>query len=707
MAKIPAFGNIRLGGSNATLPDSISIGPGLGKLGDGLNAIANLMLQKKQEDDQLQYQKALLDLDEFANDELNNPETGYLNLKGENALNEAGNVNQRYTDKIAEIRETLRGNSYLNKFDLQTQDMHIAYNRQLMMHESREQDALAANTIQSSINLAMSNAESLYNDNTSLRMGFDNLLSRIDEFSHERGVPNEVRQQQREQITQQYYSSALDGWVAHTEITKGSFSALAANMKKSMAYNQLTEINKAKYMLKLDGLIKRQGNENRDTLKLDLSNAWAMQVRGITAPDIPLSRFNSVYGKDGKREYDSYQDKQTLARNISAMQNMPTDDLIPFTKEEILPDGENTTGLTADPNNSNFAERLNLQSYRAKAATLVLQRRNDDPIMAAHQAGEIDNLDFSEESLRKRITQATRISQDYKTPLRVFSNAESKQLSNMISDAGYTQQSELLQMLANVSGSDNNAYQAMLNDVGLENPVFAVAGNILNSKAGDSVEIKKNWFTSNDRMNRQATADLILKGAEALKGTGKGDSKIKGLSLPPTSMQEFDKLAGSMFVDDAIAKQTIYSAVMSYYVGKSISQGNYANTREIDPDLLEESINAVAGETSRKYNVRMPWGMDEDTFSNHIEQQYDAIAVKNGWVESETLKKYLHDPHDPYRLTRRQLIDRFRLVPSNTNGLPDGRYFLKAGNGFLRDNNGLPVIINTLQPYREIESIPE
>lgn len=707
MAKIPAFGNIQLGGSNAVLPNSISIGSGVGKLGDGLNAIANLMLQKKQEDDQLQYQKALLNLDEFANDELNNPETGYLNLKGENALNEAGNVNQRYTNKIAEIRETLRGNSLLNRFDLKTQDMLTAYNRQLMMHESKEQEALAVNTMQSSINLAMTNAESLYNDNTSLRMGFDNLMSRVEEFSAERGIPAEARQQQREQITQQYFSSALDGWVAHTEITKGSFSALAANMKKSMAYNQLTEINKAKYMLKLDALIKKQGNESRDNLKLDLSNAWAMQVRGITAPDIPLSRFNSVYGKDGKREYDNYQDKQTLARNISAMQNMPTEDLISFTKEEILPDGENTTGLTADPNNSNFAERLNLQSYRARAATLVLQRRSDDPIMAAHQAGEVENLDFSQESLRKRVAQATRISQDYKTPLRVFSNTESKQLSNMISEAGYTQQSELLQMLAKASENDNQAYQAMLNDVGLENPVFAVAGNILNSKAGNSVEIKKYLLTANDRMDRQATANFILKGAEALKGTGKGDSKIKGLSLPSTSMQEFDKLAGSMFADDAIAKQTIYSAVMSYYVGKSISQGNYANTREIDPDLLAESVNAVVGETSNKYNVRMPWGMDEYAFSNHIEHEYAEIAKKNGWLESETLKTYGYDPKDPYRLSQRQLQSRFQLVPSTTNGMPDGRYFLKAGNGFLRDNNGVPVILNTLQPYREIESIPE
>ena len=708
MAKIPAFGNIRLGGSNATLPDSISIGPGLGKLGDGLNAIANLMLQKKQEDDQLQYQKALLDLDEFANDELNNPETGYLNLKGENALNEAGNVNQRYTDKIAEIRETLRGNSYLNKFDLQTQDMHIAYNRQLMMHESREQDALAANTIQSSINLAMSNAEGLYNDNTSLRMGFDNLLSRIDEFSHERGVPNEVRQQQREQITQQYYSSALDGWVAHTEITKGSFSALAANMKKSYAYNQLTETNKAKYMLKVDSLIRHQGNANRDSLSLDLTNAKAMQERGIVAPDIPLSRFNTVFGEKGQQAYDAYQDGQTLARNINAMKSMPSKELLAFTQEEdILQGDKSSSDLTADPRVSNFAQRLELQKTRARAAAILLDKRRKDPIAAAQQAGEVNDLEYTLESLRARVVQANRISQDYGTELQIFSNAEADNLTRVLEDAGADQQSQFLKVFSEATDDDNNAYNAILKTVGLENPGFALAGEMLNSPAGRSVVVEKNIFTANEVRDRQTVANFILKGADALKPSKKGDPSIKDITLPPKSLEEFDKLTGEFFAGVPKVRQQVYSAAMSYYVGKSISQGNYANTREIDPDLLEESINAVAGETSRKYNVRMPWGMDEDTFSNHIEQQYDAIAVKNGWVESETLKKYLHDPHDPYRLTRRQLIDRFQLVPSSTNGLPDGRYFLKAGNGFLRDNNGLPVIINTLQPYREIKSIPE
>lgn len=165
MAKIPAFGNLQLSGGNTTLPSNVvSIGPGLHKLGEGLDAVANFMLQKKREDDQLQYQKALLDLDTFGNDELNNPDSGYRNLKGENALNEAGNYNQRYEDKIKEIRETLKGNSFLDKFDLQTQDMHTAYSRQLMLHESQEQSALALKTMQASIDLAITNAQNLHGD---------------------------------------------------------------------------------------------------------------------------------------------------------------------------------------------------------------------------------------------------------------------------------------------------------------------------------------------------------------------------------------------------------------------------------------------------------------------------------------------------------------------------------------------------------------
>lgn len=713
MPKVPAFGNLQLNGARPSLAvnsnGDFAIGTGIRKLGGGLDAVANFMLQKKREDDQLQYQKALLDLDEFGNNELNNPDGGYRNLKGENALNEAGNYNQRYLDKITEIRENLKGNSFLDKFDLQTKDMHTSYSRQLMMHESQEQKALALQTMQASIDTAMDNAQNLYGDQTSLMMGFNNLLARVDQFAQEQGMPEEVRKHQKEQIAQQYFSSALDGWVAHTELTKGSFASLAANMKKSAAYNQLNEINKAKYMLKLDSMIKHQGNINKDSLALDLTNAWAMQQRGITAPDIPLSRFQAVYGEKGQQAYDAYQDQQALAQGISAMQNMPTSDLLNYTKkEDIQREGGQVTDLTAVIGRSDFDARLKLQSVRAKAASILVDQRRNDPIAAAYQAGEVEDLDFSPESLAKRATQAVRISQDYQTPVRVFTNAEAKKISEMVENASYTQQADLLQVLEKASNDNGDAYKSMLNDIGMSNPSFAVAGSILNSPSGETVDVNNHWFTSNDKLDKQTIAGFILKGAEALKPAGKGDSSVKGVSLPSKWVDEFDNQAGAYFAGDPESKQALQSAVMNYYVGKSISTGNYINTHTVDPDLLKESINAVTGEKSQRYNVRMPWGMDESTFNNNVNAQYSEIAKANGWVESDDFKQHSYDPADPYGLVRKSLESRFQLVPStNAAGMPDGRYFIKAGNGSLCDKNGRTIIIDVLRAAKSAEDTPE
>lgn len=709
MAKIPSFGNLQLGGGSPTLPNNVvSIAPGVHKLGDGLNAVANFMLQKKREDDQLQYQKALLDLDAFGNDELNNPDKGYRNLKGENALNEAGNYNQRYEDKIKEIRETLQGNSFLDKFDLQTQDMHTAYSRQLMLHESQEQSALALKTMQASIDLAMTNAQNLYGDQTALMMGFDNLLARVDQFSQEQGMPEELRKAQRDQIAQQYFSSALDGWVAHTELSKGSFASLAAKMKKSYAYNQLTEVNKAKYMLKVDSLTKRQGNGVRDSLSLELANARAMQERGIVAPDIPLSRFNAVFGKKGQQAYDAYQDGQTLARNIGAMQNMPSRDLIAFTNEDVLKEGGAPSDLTADPSSPNFAQRLELQSTRGKAAVALLKQRSKDPIAAAYQAGEVTDLEFTPEALQTRVVQAQRISQDYGTPVRVLSNSEANNLSMVLEGAGVDQQAQLLQVFSQATDGNDKAYTAILNDIGLEHPAFATAGAILNSPAGQSVVVDTYAFKADETRDKQTVANLILKGAEALKPPKKGDPSIKGITLPSNSLEAFDKLAGEYFSDDPAAKQQAFSATMSYYVGKSISDGTYSNTREIDNNLLNESVNAVVGEKSKKYNVRMPWGMSESTFNNAVKFQYSEYAKANGWTESDNSRDYGNDPLDPYGLAQRNFESRFQLIPSTqSNGLPDGRYFIKAGNGFLSDKNGNPVVIDTLKNIKSIKDIPE
>lgn len=709
MAKIPSFGNLQLGGGGLTLPNNVvSIAPGVHKIGDGLNAVANFMLQKKREDDQLQYQKALLDLDAFGNDELNNPDKGYRNIKGENALKEAGNYNQRYEDKIKEIRETLQGNSFLDKFDLQTQDMHTAYSRQLMLHESQEQSALALKTMQASIDLAMTNAQNLYGDQTALMMGFDNLLARVDQFSQEQGMPDELRKAQRDQIAQQYFSSALDGWVAHTELSKGSFASLAAKMKKSYAYNQLTEVNKAKYMLKVDSLTKRQGNGVRDSLGLELANARAMQERGIVAPDIPLSRFNAVFGKKGQQAYDAYQDGQTLARNIGAMQNMPSRDLIAFTNEDVLKEGATPSDLTADPSSPNFAQRLELQSTRGKAAVALLKQRSKDPIAAAYQAGEVTDLEFTPEALQTRVVQAQRISQDYGTPVRVLSNSEANNLSMVLEGAGVDQQARLLQVFSQATDGNDKAYTAILNDIGLEHPAFATAGAILNSPAGQSVVVDTHTFKADETRDKQTVANLILKGAEALKPPKKGDPSIKGITLPSNSLEAFDKLAGEYFSDDPAAKQQAFSATMSYYVGKSISDGTYSNTREIDNNLLNESVNAVVGEKSTKYNVRMPWGMSESTFNNAVKFQYSEYAKANGWTESDNSRDYGNDPLDPYGLAQRNFESRFQLIPSTqSNGLPDGRYFIKAGNGFLSDKNGNPVVIDTLKNIKGIKDIPE
>lgn len=709
MAKIPAFGNLQLGGGSPTLPNNVvSIAPGLHKLGDGLNAVANFMLQKKREDDQLQYQKALLDLDAFGNDELNNPDKGYRNLKGENALNEAGNYNQRYEDKIKEIRETLQGNSFLDKFDLQTQDMHTAYSRQLMLHESQEQSALALKTMQASIDLAMTNAQNLYGDQTALMMGFDNLLARVDQFSQEQGMPEELREVQRDQIAQQYFSSALDGWVAHTEISKGSFASLAAKMKKSYAYNQLTEVNKAKYMLKVDNLTKRQGNGVRDSLSLELTNARAMQERGIVAPDIPLSRFNAVFGKKGQQAYDAYQDGQTLARNIGAMQNMPSRDLIAFTSEDVLKEGGIPSDLTADPSSPNFAQRLELQSTRGKAAAALLKQRSKDPIAAAYQAGEVTDLEFTPEALQARVVQAQRISQDYGTPVRVLSNSEANNLSMVLEGAGVDQQAQLLQVFSQATDGNDKAYTAILNDIGLDHPAFATAGAILNSPAGQSVVVDTYTFKADETRDKQTVANLILKGAEALKPPKKGDPSIKGITLPSNSLEAFDTLAGEYFSDDPAAKQQAFSATMSYYVGRSISDGTYSNTREIDNNLLKESVKAVVGEKSKKYNVRMPWGMSESSFNNAVNFQYSEYAKANGWIESDNSRDYGNDPLDPYGLAQQNFESRFQLIPSTqSNGLPDGRYFIKAGNGFLSDKHGNPVIIDTLKTFKEVKEIPE
>lgn len=709
MAKIPSFGNLQLKGNESKLFNSgASAADGLRSVGEGLNSIANLALQKKLEDDQLQYQRALLELDAFGNEELNHPDKGYLNQKGENALKTAGEYDKRYTDKIAELRQGLGNNAFLDKFNLQSQGMLTSHQRQLLIHESKAQSALALETLQSGIDLALNNAESLYQDSTSLMMTFNNISSRMEEFSTAQGMPREQQEAQKFDFSQKYFSSALDGWIAHTKLTNGSFTDLSSQMKQSLAFNKLTEINQSKYLLKLEGLIKKQDNINKDDLNLDLTNAWAMQQRGITAPSIPLERFEAVLGDKGRLAYEDFEDKQIMAQNINSMQHLNYKDLSSFTKEDISMGEQASSRLTARVGEDNFNARLKIQSVQNQAAKIIIKQRSEDPIGSAIQAGEIDELDLSLESLSKRVIQASRISQHYQTPLRILSNVESAQLSKIIDESGYTQQGEILKVLASSTEDDNLAFEALMQDIGHQNPAFAVAGQILNSPGARKVTIKHHWFRPDEQIERQAVSNYILKGADALKPLKGGDSSLKGISLPDKWIEAFNIKAGDYFTDDFESKIPLQSVVMNYYVGKSISIGKYAYTQELDEDLLEESINVVIGKRSNKFDVRMPWGFSEQSFTNEVESQYRQIIKANGWGESDLLKQYGYDPNDVYQISRMSLEDRFTLVPSsNSSGLPDGKYFIKAGNRFLINNSGDPVVIDVLESSKSIKEIPE
>lgn len=695
MPKIPKFGNTNLNGTRINLPkisNSSSI------ITDGLSNIANLLLKKNREDNQLQYQQALVDLDAFSNYEMNNPETGFKNLQGKNAIDKTKKYDQKYIDKINEIRTELKGNNFLNDFDLRTQAMHTAYARQLLIHESRQKSALALKTMQSSIELSISNAETLYDDPMSLDIGYKNIVSRVDQFAAEQGMPEELRKAQTEGIKQNYFSSALNGWIANTEISSGDFSSLGKEIKKSFAFKQLSEINQSKFLLNIDSQIKKQSNHYKDSLTLDLNNAWTMQTRGIEAPDIPIKRFEAVYGDEGKKAYEAYQDKQIMARDIKAMQGISTSNILNYLNENIIEDNKlNTDPLSANIKNDNFSERLRLQNVRKQAAISLLKLREKDPIAAAYQAGEIEQLDTSnmQVSLTHRIAKVERISNDYQTPLRIFSNNEAKQVAQIIENLGATEQSQLLKQWSNIANNNSLIYQAMLNDVGLDNSVFAYAGTIMNSQGKGSVVINEHWFMPDETQTAEQIATTMLKGLEALKGIGKKDAKIKGLSIPKGAQDKFNELTKGIFIDDYESRGAIYSATLAYYTGRVIANGDYYDVQEINNNLMEEAVNAIVGNKSNIYDTRMPWGMDEYEFSQKIQMKYQAIKKEKGWLSSDDYINFGYDPNDPYSFNQKSLEDRFTLIPSTyDSGLPNGKYFIKAGNGILNDINNNPIIID-------------
>ncbi|ECF1701249.1 hypothetical protein E1B77_09910 [Salmonella enterica subsp. enterica] len=424
-------------------------------------------------------------------------------------------------------------------------------------------------------------------------------------------------------------------------------------------FDALNTADQAKVMRQIDAMDEQARGQYRSDLTGRVKDASAAYMRGLDFPNPPTQEdFVKAYGyHDGVAQHAEFEKLQQLGADIGAVKNLPVESQVALLKEREPVPGEG------------FAAASSRQDSLTQAVQHVNKARRDDPIRYAQEqqqatALDVSNLNAFSTGLAERANTAPEIARQYQTPLAVFSKDEAAMLTQMLKDAPVSQQVAYLNTMQE-SIKNPILYKSALQQITGGGPSFGVAGLIM-GKPGNVVT-EKNTFSADITVSPQDAARTILEGAPARKGA-KGS---KGIPMPKDSdtRMTFSSEVGDAFAGDAQGAEDAYQVALDYYAGKAQRNGDISGV--IDPALFKEAV-AVATGGIYDYNgmgkVMLPWGMDADTFDKQ---------VGYAWKEQVVDKGLRLDP-----------------VQYGLQSHGDGRYLVRAGTGYLSDNDGNPVILD-------------
>lgn len=431
------------------------------------------------------------------------------------------------------------------------------------------------------------------------------------------------------------------------------------------AFDALNAEDQGKFMRQAEAIGNQQRAQYRGQLEGVLKDATAAYMRGKEYPNAPgQAEFIQAYGySDGMKNYNQFRQTQQLGSDIGAVQNLPFS-----SQQALLQDRQPVPG-------EGYAAAASRFDSLTQAVEYVNKARQADPVNYAQQQQILDpvsvgNVQQFGSGLAQRANLMPQISQQYGTPLKVFSKEEAAQLGQIFKEAPVSQQVAYLDTMRQSIG-DKRTYMAALQQVSESAPTAAVAGIIMD-KPG-AITAQKNLLSSDVNVNPSDAAMAILEGNRARKG----EKGTKGLPMPKdTDMRaDFASYVGDAFAGDAQGAEMAYQTALDYYAGLSQRKGDI--TGEYDSSRFKQAMAVSTGgiyDYNGQGSVMLPWGMGETEFDG---------AVDAAWKDQVT-GAGIKAPPGQYGL----------------QSYGDSQYLIKLGAGYLQDNTGQPVILD-LQRKRQ------
>lgn len=334
----------------------------------------------------------------------------------------------------------------------------------------------------------------------------------------------------------------------------------------------------------------------------------------------------------------------------------------PATQERLL--GEAEAGVRKEP--GKFDRRV-VAAWRQIYDAQREQARTD-PVSFAVRQGFVEPLapldlanPYSQgEAMQERFAVARGVAAKYQAPLKPLTSAETALLSATLKAAGPTQKREYFGQLAQAAGQDYEGYSAIMSQIAPDDPATAVAGTY-------------------QFRGRSKAADLILRGQAVLNPAKKEDGKpVDGGKLWPMPPEKDLKTGWTSYEKDAFAghpgaRNAMYQSAMAIYAAKSVDEGD--STGVINTGRWEESIRLATGgiEKHKGRAITLPYGYEYGQFTDALRSRID-LVVEQGRLKAGQSRATLED------------------LPLEAVG--DGRYVFRAGDGYMVDKKGEPILVD-------------
>ncbi|MDI7549268.1 hypothetical protein QLY96_20230 [Cronobacter sakazakii] len=255
-------------------------------LGDAVTAVGDkyvgALAEAKQRANVALTQEAILQLNAVGNDLLTNPDTGFLNLQGKNAIGKAQEYTQQFDQQVEQIAAGLPDEQARTAFLQQAQQERMQFSAQAGRHEVGQINAYEEGQFQATLTNSGKKAASMYGDNAAYVAVNKETFQQIEQFGIAHGWSHEQIQAKKVEFKEKSADAALSQWAANNAIgfieSNGELSDTPGGSRRAVDMSGQGA-----------GVARGIRNNNPGNLEASDSNPW----QGQTGSDGRFAKFET------------------------------------------------------------------------------------------------------------------------------------------------------------------------------------------------------------------------------------------------------------------------------------------------------------------------------------------------------------------------------------------------------------------------------